>query len=161
MSLCVCIYLAMHRLDLAERQIKAMQEMDDDDTLTQLSLAWVNVALGGDRLQEAYLVLQELVEKFGPSVQVANSLGVCQLHLKKYAEAAELFKEARELAEQTKQRVSADTVVNSITCMQLLRKLEAIPPLVAELEALAPHHPWLQKQSEMNALFDKCTASYA
>jgi coatomer protein complex subunit epsilon len=70
MALCVNIYLAMNRVDLAEKQIKAMQETDDDDTLTQLSLAWYYVAVGGDKIQEAYLILQEQVEKFGPSIQV-------------------------------------------------------------------------------------------
>ena len=41
MALCVNIYLAMNRIDLAEKQLKAMQEFDDDDTETQLCLAWV------------------------------------------------------------------------------------------------------------------------
>jgi hypothetical protein len=132
--------------------------------IPQLSLSWCYLAVGGDKLQESYLILQELVEKFGPSMQVATALGVCQLHLKKYTEAAELFKEARELATQTKQRLSADTVVNSIVCEQHLRKADAaasIAALTAELQAMAPRHAWLRKQAEMDALFDKCAQSFA
>ena len=45
--------------------------------------------------------------------------------------------------------------------MQLLQRAEAIAPLVAELQAAAPHHPWLKKQAEMNDLFDQCAANYA
>ena len=36
MALCVLIYLAIHRVDLAERQLKAMQDQDDEDCLTQV-----------------------------------------------------------------------------------------------------------------------------
>lgn len=38
------IYLAIHRPDAAGRELRAMQEKDDDATLTQLALAWLNVA---------------------------------------------------------------------------------------------------------------------
>lgn len=45
MSLCVLIYLAMNRVDLAERQCKAMQTTDDDDTLTQACALLIVVVL--------------------------------------------------------------------------------------------------------------------
>ncbi|PRQ25983.1 putative coatomer, epsilon subunit protein [Rosa chinensis] len=59
----VQIFLKMHMSDYAKRWLKEMQNIDEDHTLTQLETAWQNLAVGGSKLQEAYLIFQDFSEK--------------------------------------------------------------------------------------------------
>ena len=49
---------------------------------------------GGEKLQEAYYILQELAEKFGHTVQLLNALAVYHMLAGKYDEAQRLLNEA-------------------------------------------------------------------
>lgn len=161
MSLAVQIYLKIDRLDLASTACRQMQDLDDDDVLTQLASSWVNIASGRDKVTEASFLLQELVEKFGPSVRVLNGLAVCQLHGKNYMAAFQHLKQARDQALQEGQKVDNDTLVNTVVCLQHMRKSdEILAKVTKELSEQAPNHPYLKKKEDMAALFDKQAENY-
>jgi len=155
------IYLRLDRVDLAAKSVKAMQDIDDDDTLTQLSQSWLYIHQGGEKVTEASFILQELLEKFGPSDKVFNSLAVCQMHLRNYPQALQYLKQAREQSTKNKAPVSGETFVNSLICLQHLRKSsDVMSKILAEFKSVYPNHSWFKKQEELERLFDKPASSY-
>jgi coatomer subunit epsilon len=94
-SVLIQLYIQINRLDLAEKEYTAMASMDEDATITQLTSAWLGVAKGGDKLQEAFYTFQELNDKYsGPSV--LNGQAVCQMQKGLFEEAEGLLREALE-----------------------------------------------------------------
>ncbi|XP_045501066.1 coatomer subunit epsilon [Colias croceus] len=57
--------LAMNRPDLARKQLKLLQDIEDDGTLTQLAQAWLNLSQGGPGVQDAHYSIMELAERLG------------------------------------------------------------------------------------------------
>jgi len=158
----VTIYLRLDRIDLAQKPFKQMQEIDDDDTLTQLAQALIHIHQGGEKATEASVsIFQDFLEKFGPSDKLLNSLAVCQIHLRNYSQALQYLKQAREVAGKGKTPLSAETFVNTLVCLQHLRKSsDVIAKVTSEFQTLYPSHAWFQKQSELDRLFEKHASSY-
>ncbi|KAJ6950801.1 hypothetical protein NC651_004472 [Populus alba x Populus x berolinensis] len=84
----------MHRSDYAEKQLRIMQQIDEDHTLTQLASAWLNLAVGGSKIQEAYLIFQDLSEKYPMTGLILNGKAVCCIHMGNFDEAETLLLEA-------------------------------------------------------------------
>ncbi|MBA0864999.1 hypothetical protein Goshw_008024 [Gossypium schwendimanii] len=84
----------MHRSDYAERQLRVMQQIDEDHTLTQLANAWLNLAVGGSKIQEAYLIFQDFSEKYPMTGLILNGKAVCCMHMGNFDEAETLLLEA-------------------------------------------------------------------
>jgi len=157
MSLVAHIYLLMNRIDLARKQVSLMQQSDDDATLTKLAGAWVAMAEGGDKYQEAYLELQELAEKYNLSLMLSNGMALASLHMGKYDEAERLLQEAL-----SKSASDVDTLANMVVCMHQLRKpQEVVGRYVNQLRSVSPSHPWVLKYGELDSSFDRCASQFA
>lgn len=86
LAMTVYVFLRMSRLDLAKKVLAAMTEKNDDDTLTQLAQSWLNIEMGGDKLQDAFYILDDFNEKFTSSVLLLNNLAVCAMGQGKFDE---------------------------------------------------------------------------
>jgi len=162
LAVTVQVYLRIDRADLAGKQVKAMQDIDDDDAITTLATAWLHIAVGGDKLTEAFQLLEELVQKFGNSVDILNTMAVCQMGLKNWMKAFGLLKQARELALVSKDKLAPETLINSIVCLQHLHKApELVARIVGELKSTYPAHPWIVRYTAVESLFDKTAATYS
>ena len=53
-ALNVQIFIKMHRSDYAEKQLKIMQQIDEDHTLTQLASAWLDIAVVSNFTAQCY-----------------------------------------------------------------------------------------------------------
>ncbi|CAK9263026.1 unnamed protein product [Sphagnum jensenii] len=153
-ALNVQIYLKMYRTDHAEKQLKIMQQIDEDHTLTQLANAWVNLAVGGAKVQEAYYIFQELGEKYTWTVLLLNGSAVCQMHMGHFEEA-----EGRLLEALNKDSKDANTLANLIVCSLHLGKPTARH--MSQLKISQPDHVLLERAANDEDAFERALQTVA
>ncbi|VIO88555.1 Coatomer epsilon subunit family protein [Brugia malayi] len=137
-ALAVQCLLKIDRIDLAVKEIKRMQEIDEDATITQLALAWVNIALGKDKLKDVFYTYQEMIDKYGatPLLLVAQSSSLIQQQ--KYEEAEKLLLEALQ-----RDANNAEAVINLVVVSQYLGKApEVTNRYINQLKEGFPNHQW-------------------
>jgi len=149
--------LSIHRPDLAKKELKIMQEKDEDATVTQLAQAWTNMSLGGEKVQEAYYIYQEMIDKLGSTALLLNGQAVTFLAQGKYSEAESALAEAIE-----KDPNNPDTLVNMIVLAQHQGKQpEVSNRYLSQLKDMDPHHNFVTKLAQKEADFDRMVKQYA
>uniref|UniRef100_A0A8D3BQ42 Coatomer subunit epsilon n=1 Tax=Scophthalmus maximus TaxID=52904 RepID=A0A8D3BQ42_SCOMX len=71
MAMTIQVLLSLDRVDLARKELKKMQELDEDATLTQLATAWVNIAVDSSH-PETLINLIVLTQHLGKAPEVTN-----------------------------------------------------------------------------------------
>uniref|UniRef100_A0A1D1ZCE2 Coatomer subunit epsilon n=1 Tax=Anthurium amnicola TaxID=1678845 RepID=A0A1D1ZCE2_9ARAE len=153
-ALNVQIYLKMHRADYAEKQLKIMQQIDEDHTLTQLAAAWHNLAVGGSKIQEAYLIFQDFSEKYQMSGLILNGKAVCCMHMGHFDEAETFLIDAL-----TKDPRDPETLANLIVCSLHLGKPSA--RYLSQLRLHHPEHMLVKRITAAEDSFDRALQSVA
>uniref|UniRef100_A0A914DTN2 Coatomer subunit epsilon n=1 Tax=Acrobeloides nanus TaxID=290746 RepID=A0A914DTN2_9BILA len=150
--------LKIHRVDLAIKEIKKMQEVDEDATITQLALAWVNTAAGKEKLKDAFYIYQEMIDKYGATPTLQVSQASCLILQGKYEDADKLLQEA-----QQRDANNPDILINLLVNTQFLDKgTEVINRYINQIKSDHPNHPWTIDFLNKEKAFDRiCQESSA
>ncbi|XVE89411.1 hypothetical protein DITRI_Ditri19aG0199600 [Diplodiscus trichospermus] len=153
-ALNVQIFIKMHRSDYAERQLRVMQQIDEDHTLTQLANAWLNLAVGGSKIQEAYLIFQDFSEKYPMTGLILNGKAVCCMHMGNFDEAETLLLEAL-----NKDAKDPETLANLVVCSLHLGKSSS--RYLSQLKLSHPEHILVKRASSAEDNFERALQSVA
>ncbi|KDP34862.1 hypothetical protein JCGZ_09150 [Jatropha curcas] len=153
-ALNVQIFLKMHRSDYAEKQLRVMQQIDEDHTLTQLANAWLNLAVGGSKIQEAYLIFQDFSEKYPMTSLILNGKAVCCMHMGNFDEAETLLLEAL-----NKDAKDPETLANLVVCSLHLGKPSS--RYLSQLKLSHPDHILVKRATYAEENFERAVQSVA
>ncbi|KAJ6822154.1 coatomer subunit epsilon-1-like [Iris pallida] len=153
-ALNVQIFIKMHRSDYAEKQLKIMQQIDEDHTLTQLANAWLNLAVGGSKIQEAYLIFEDFSEKYKMSGKILNGKAVCCMHMGRFDEAESLL-----LAALDKNTKDSETLANLVVCSLHLGKSSS--RFLSQLKLSNPEHMLIKRAAAAEDNLERAIQSVA
>ncbi|KAM7263241.1 hypothetical protein ACFE04_000924 [Oxalis oulophora] len=180
-ALNVQIFIKMHRSDYAEKQLRIMQQIDEDHTLAQLANAWLNLAVGGSKIQEADLIFQDFSEKYPMTNLILNGKAVCRMHMGNFDEAetqllealnkfpsflermnriiykfATIFQNDYSVSEDAK---DPETLANLVVCSLHLGK--ASSRYLSQLKLAHPDHILVKRFSSAEDSFERAIQSVA
>ncbi|XP_025198263.1 coatomer subunit epsilon [Melanaphis sacchari] len=156
LTLSLIIYLRMNRVDLASKEFRKLKEKDEDATLTQMAQAWLNLALGGDKLQEAYYIFQELTDKYGVTALLLNSQSVCYIGQCEYKKAEITLQDALE-----KDSNDIDSLVNSLFISAHTKvSADVAKRQLNIIRDAYPNSDFIENYNKKEAEFDALSLSY-
>jgi len=150
------LFLNLDRPDISEKVMKEMNSIDGDDILSQLAFAQLALVAGGDKAQEAFLTISELVDRYGSTPLLLNLLAIAQMKLARWDDATKTLMESME-----KSNKDPETLVNLIVCsVHTHQSKDVIARYTAQLQTLAPEHPFFTQLKSFEESFDKACEKF-
>jgi len=116
----------------------------------------VNLALGGEKIRDAFYIFQELSEKHASTPLLLNGLAVCDLLQKKYPEAEKHLLEALE-----KSPNDPETLANLITTTSMLGRTAQTTRYLNQLRKIAPKHASIQQLDKVDEIFTRNASRFS
>ncbi|CAG4955680.1 unnamed protein product [Parnassius apollo] len=149
--------LAMNRPDLARKQLKLLQDIEDDSTLTQLAQAWLNLSQGGPGVQDAHYSVMELSERLGSLGAGPAALGAAAAASRgMWEEAEQMVTEAQARAPQQPELLLA----LAVTAAHSGKPPEISSRYLAQLLDTHPEHPFTKEYNAKTNEFKRLAAQY-
>jgi len=163
LALTVLGLLRIDRLDLAEKRLDKMAEIDDDDAISQIARLWCTLSKPLAKKDDILVAIAELIEKNGSSPMLLEFQACVQLQDGNYTEALKILKEARNLAISLNQPRNV-TLFNSLTATNFLESsggLQISQHITQELQQLYPDHHYFEDARNFDDLFSRAASRWA
>eukprot|EP01123_Difflugia_compressa_P000144 TRINITY_DN10251_c0_g1_i1.p1 TRINITY_DN10251_c0_g1~~TRINITY_DN10251_c0_g1_i1.p1 ORF type:complete len:314 (-),score=58.63 TRINITY_DN10251_c0_g1_i1:12-896(-) len=155
-ALLVQLYLAINRIDYAQKELKFMQSKKDDAIPTQLASAWIHLH-DRSKCEEAAEIYKDLINKYGNSVVLLNGLAVASMCLSQFERAEKILMDALLLDNK-----SITTRINLVVVSQQLDKtpIDKIKRDINQIVSVAPGHPWVVAINNASLDFDNAQKKF-
>ena len=158
LAMCVQIYIKIDRLDLAKDALNLLKQADEDSVLVQLTTAYLALAQGSARSDDAAHIFATLSEQYGPSLMLLNCMAVANMVGGNYDAAETNLKEA---ISEFGGGGDADTLVNMVVCSQYLGKRGSdIDGYLNALKAMCASHPFVRGIVQVEGAFEREASKY-
>lgn len=158
LAMCVQIYIKIDRLDLAKDALNLLKQADEDSVLVQLTTAYLALAQGSARSDDAVHIFATLSEQYGPSLMLLNCMAVANMVGGNYDAAESNLKEA---ISEFGGGDDADTLVNIVVCSQYLgKKGSDVDGYLNALKAMCASHPFVQGIVQVEGAFEREANKY-
>ncbi|XP_038222048.1 coatomer subunit epsilon [Zerene cesonia] len=149
--------LAMNRPDLARKQLKLLQDIEDDGTLTQLAQAWLNLSQGGPGVQDAHYSIMELAERLGALGAGPAAVGAAAAASRgMWEEAEQMLTEAQARSPQQPELLLG----LAVTAAHSSKPPEVSARYLAQLLDTHPEHPFAREYNAKLNELKRLTAQY-
>uniref|UniRef100_A0A1I7V526 Coatomer subunit epsilon n=1 Tax=Caenorhabditis tropicalis TaxID=1561998 RepID=A0A1I7V526_9PELO len=146
--------MKMNKRKLAMVEVKKMNQIDEDATLSQLSNALVTAFGASGKVKDALYIYSEMADKYGRTTDLEMHQAVVSILTQDYDAAEELLESALE-----RDSKDADVLINSFVAAQLNDKDDEVAErLISQLKHEHPTHPFVIDFNNKEAEFDRIIA---